>query len=342
MPNTNYQRNTDQLEKHAVQWWPPSLMQREGATSIVPRLLETLDDFMAVLRLAKDRPDQVFDVLQASSVPGNVFLKHLCILADFGGEPLMRVNKNFEQLFEKRSGKFFFSYFWKQADYDYEFQALPVRGLNNKKLHLDGPSLANDRPLDSVSKDVAMLLLHGASITNASSDAQSSLSKCDIGLLLGSPDEIETYVKERYIHVSRITNGAKANTLGQVAQSYVKEFILNELGEDYRIHSGSIHLSTHEKEQFDVVVEKHSKSVGIEVSFQVTTNSTIERKAKQAQLRQQQLRDDGHYVAYVIDGAGNFARKNAIATICANSDCTVAYSDNELKLLVNFIRTVLG
>tara|TARA_B110000438_G_C15325381_1_gene441334 strand:- start:7 stop:156 length:150 start_codon:yes stop_codon:yes gene_type:complete len=49
MPNANYQRNIDELEKHAVQWWPLSLMQREGATSIAPKLLETLEDFMAVL-----------------------------------------------------------------------------------------------------------------------------------------------------------------------------------------------------------------------------------------------------------------------------------------------------
>jgi len=33
---------------------------------------------------------------------------------------------------------------------------------------------------------------------------------------------------------------------------------------------------------FDVVVEKGNKKIGIEVSFQVTTNSTIERKAGQA------------------------------------------------------------
>ncbi|GEM_PF-1552170 len=44
-------------------------------------------------------------------------------------------------------------------------------------------------------------------------------------------------------------------------------------------------LVGYEKENgmpFDVVVEKGNKKIGIEVSFQVTTNSTIERKAGQA------------------------------------------------------------
>ena len=38
---------------------------------------------------------------------------------------------------------------------------------------------------------------------------------------------------------------------------------------------------------FDIVVNRNAKSIGIEVSFQVTTNSTIERKSGQAADRLQ-------------------------------------------------------
>ena len=73
------------------------------------------------------------------------------------------------------------------------------------------------------------------------------------------------------------------------------------------------------------------KYCGIEVSFQVTTNSTIERKAGQAKARYHLLHKHQHFIAYVIDGAGNFDRQSALKTICQYSDCTVTMKNNELK-----------
>jgi hypothetical protein len=40
----------------------------------------------------------------------------------------------------------------------------------------------------------------------------------------------------------------------------------------------------------------------------------------------------------VIDGAGNFERESAIKTLCDYSDCTIAFRDAELELLVQFLR----
>ena len=92
---------------------------------------------------------------------------------------------------------------------------------------------------------------------------------------------------------------------------------------------------------FDLVIEKGKKKVGIEVSFQVTTNSTIERKAGQAADRQMLVHKSGYSIAYVLDGAGNFQRSSAISTICNHSDCTVAYTLSEFKVLSNWIKSVL-
>ena len=88
-------------------------------------------------------------------------------------------------------------------------------------------------------------------------------------------------------------------------------------------------------------IEKGKKKVGIEVSFQVTTNSTIERKAGQAADRQALVHKSGYQIAYVLDGAGNFQRSSAISTICNHSDCTVAYTVAEFKVLSNWIKSVL-
>jgi hypothetical protein len=89
---------------------------------------------------------------------------------------------------------------------------------------------------------------------------------------------------------------------------------------------------------FDIVISKGKKLIGIEVSFQVTTNSTIERKAGQAADRFNLMHQDGYKISYVLDGAGNFQRSSALSTICSNSDCTVAYTQAEFKVLADWIK----
>ena len=92
---------------------------------------------------------------------------------------------------------------------------------------------------------------------------------------------------------------------------------------------------------YDIVAKSpKGKYCAIEVSFQVTTNSTIERKAGQAQARQSQLKKAGHKIAYIIDGAGNFERNSALKAICQFSDCTVTFKDNELEKLSKFLLTL--
>ncbi len=59
---------------------------------------------------------------------------------------------------------------------------------------------------------------------------------------------------------------------------YFSKFFLEVIS----VQNGKEGLDEYLKMPFDVVVEKGNKKIGIEVSFQVTTNSTIERKAGQA------------------------------------------------------------
>lgn len=105
---------------------------------------------------------------------------------------------------------------------------------------------------------------------------------------------------------------------------------------------GVSHTEGRTPTKFDIVVKQQSKAVAIEVSFQVTTNSVIERKAGQAKARYERIKKTGNFIAYIIDGAGNFQRRSAVSTICEHSDCTVAFSDPEFQVLCNFIREVLG
>ena len=94
---------------------------------------------------------------------------------------------------------------------------------------------------------------------------------------------------------------------------------------------------------FDIVaISPQGKCTAIEVSFQFTANSVIERKAGQAVARKDLLHAAGHKICYVLDGAGNInVRTAAVGTLCNNSDCTVALSRDEINHLAEFLATKL-
>jgi len=338
-----YNRNINELENNAILWWPEHLNHKNASISVIPKLLQTQDDFLKILSLSKKSPFQVFDLVNASEFPANLFLKHLCVLADYGGEPIQRLGRSFESIFSSNDEGYFIQFFWESESYQYIFRGLPVRGLGNKKLFIDGGGLVKNKPLTEIYKDMIVLLMFGS--TSAVSE-EAALAACEVGTLLGKADVLEQYVKERYINVSRITGGATANSLGQLAQKEVVEYLSEALGEGFSVISnGYIQLDGYDKEggmPFDVVVEKDDKIIGIEISFQVTTNSTIERKSGQAANRMNLMHNGGYKIAYILDGAGNFQRRSALSTICSNSDCTVAYSDEEFSILAEWIGEEIG
>jgi hypothetical protein len=316
-------------------YWPSELSEVAAKLSVIPLLLKTQDEDIAILSVPVPDLPNLFQVLNASSFSGNLFLKHLVILADFGGEQLQRVNSNFEMLFP--SGKM--EYLWNGKPHTYSFQALPVTHLTNSRLSISSQKLLKERKLDKLLQDVAAILIFGSACTDEIT--AEVLSKCELGDYLGQPEKLERFIKQRYIWVSRITMGSRSNNLGQLAQQFVLEYLEKNLDvESVNFQSnGYIPGITHTDEQtnrptsFDIVVSKGGKYVAVVVSFQVTTNSVIERKAGQAQARYNQIEKAGYKIAYVLDGAGNFQRETALRTICSYSHCTVAFSRSEPNVL---------
>ncbi|QTR45248.1 restriction endonuclease [Thiothrix litoralis] len=340
----NYRRTLSELEVNAIKWWPKELEAEVASQSAVQLLLATQEKFLSILKLSGNSPEQIFAVLEASGMPANLFLKHLVTLADYGGEAIQRLGREFASVFPTNTAQEpYFEYFRQGERHEYIFKALPIKGLGNAKLHLDGIAISKLTGMTPLHHDMIMILLYAATSEQAHLAA---LEKCEIGILLGDDAALDKYVREKYIHVSRITTGANTNTLGQIAQRYVVELLEKQLQNGYSItRNGKILLQGYEKTDempFDAVITRNGKSVGIEVSFQVTTNSVIERKSGQADARQRLMHQNGHKIAYVLDGAGNFQRSSAVGTICQFSDCTVAYSEAEIGVLANFIREVLA
>lgn len=334
----SYKKTIQELEQKAVKWWPDSLKKEAAAVSAIPLLIASHDDFISILCACNKSPLQVFDLIRQRGFPANLFVKHLAVLADVGGETIQRLNTNFDSLFLFQSGQGkYIDAIFNDTQFRYHFQALPAKGsLGNTKLSIDGVSLAKTMALDPFKEDVIMLLLYGASALNATG---THLEKCEIGNFLGKSAELEAYLRQKYIWASRITNGATSNTQGQLAQKIVCNFLSKQLGPDYKVtRNGAIKVDGYARPiPFDTVIQKNDRFIGAEICFQVTTNSVIERKAGQAQERQAALHRMGYNIAYVIDGAGNFQRRNAVSTICHFSDCTVAYSEPEFEELAAFI-----
>src|SRR5262249_36216706 len=145
--------------------------------------------------------ENLFTIIEASSLPANLFLKHLVILADFGGEMLKRVSNEFSTLFPNHQ----LNYIWQSQKRSYRFQALPQQSFSNNSLRIDGKQILKTYSLSELQRDAIALLLFGSGYSDENQEVAGTLSKCEIGEYIGKPAELNAFIKQRYIWVSRIT-----------------------------------------------------------------------------------------------------------------------------------------
>ena len=283
---SKYMRTLAEFKKRAVLFWPRELLEREASVSVLPLLLKTQDKFISILNLSDSAPDSWRTIVDVSDdVKGNLFLKHLMVLSDLGGEALNKLPplKNYF-----KGGKM--NYVWREKKYKYQFKVIHEKvPLTNASLRANGKSLLKGYALTDKMEDVIMLLLHGAS-SFRDTLPDDVKSKCVIGSLIGEPEELDKFVKQNYIRISRQLGGATSNALGQLAQDFVMEKLRENLPEWRFKRNGRLpgvsHTGGETETTFDVVATSpNGKHFGIEVSFQFTTNSVIERKAGQAEAR---------------------------------------------------------
>lgn len=328
------------LETSACLYWPKHLGEAIAEISSLPILLETQDQFLSVLKCSDKSPDACIKTIQeVSTLSPNLFLKHLMVLSDIGGERTQRFAKDFDILFPTNV----MEYVWNGKTYTHTFGA-SKKSWSNKALNVEKSVLLKAATFNQDMIDVTMLLLWGSAIINNPSLPQELIDKCTIGQYIGLPEQLDEFVKQRYLVVSRITGGSQVNDLGHACEHYAAQYLRSLLPEYIIVEGHNIPNISHNDKNlvtFDLVATNTvtNKCVAIEISFQVTTNSVIERKAGLAKPRQEMLHHHGHSVAYIIDGSGNFQRKNAIETIISFSDCTVNFSDSNLRALAGFIQT---
>lgn len=330
-------RTLEQLEQTACLYWPAHLADIVAEISSIPILVKTQEQFLSILKSSDRTPESWAKTLsESSTLSANIFLKHLMVLSDVGGERLQRIAKDFAVLFPENK----MQYIWNSKEYCYNFDN-KSRTWTNKALNVEKSVLLKTVPLSKDMLDVSMILMWAANIINNDNIPQELNEKCVLGNLLGKTEELELFVSQRYLHVSRITGGSTANDLGHACEKYVCDYLTERLPKGFKLGGHNIENISHNDNNlttFDVVVKSPKNiSFAIEISFQVTTNSVIERKSGLAQSRKELLNHNGHKVVYIIDGSGNFQRRNAITTIINFSDLCVNFSDAGLTELVNYI-----
>ena len=333
-------KNIKELEKTACKFWPDDIQKRVIAENPIQQLVDTQDIFLSILKCADSSPFAWLEAAKVSTLAPNVFVKHLMVLSDVGGENLKRFNRDFKNLFPSKCFKFG----WKGGEYEYKFrERTKTHHWSNPGLLIDKEHLFDNHPFTDAMIDVSNLLLWGSSIVEPNDIPPGIFDKCIIGQLIGKPAELEVFVKQRYLHVSRIIGGSASNDSGHICEEACVNRLQSYLSEPFVIsghHVEGISQNGKDPITFDIVVTNKDtqKSCAIEISFQVTTNSVIERKALLAKNRQSLLHRKGHKVAYIVDGAGNFERRSAVEGIMRFSDCTVNFSDEGIMALANFIK----
>lgn len=345
-----YVRSMTELEKYACMWWPKEIRDYADKLSILQTLLDTQEKFISILKLSnRDDSNSIFNIMQASEFSIKCFLKHLMILTDVGAEPLQRINAQFSELFP--NGKM--QYEINGKVHTYTFKALPIKSkLNNEKMRVDTlENMLSNKCDENLMKDVIMILLFGGACKRDKTRAV--MYRCTVSDYIGNDEMIELHVRQNYIRVSRIIAGRTANDLGNIIQNYAADYLMTLLGDEYNIRVfgtiPGVSINDGKTEaKFDIVIDriadqsKYKPYVGVEVSFQETSNSTVERKGQDAAARFLAVVAKRSYVAYIIDGAGNFSRRAAGDVMCANSHCNVGCTHEEFNVLAQFIKEKLG
>lgn len=328
-----------ELESTAVKWWPDELAREVADASPALLLKQTHEAFIEELLGLSPSLPELRNSLKDIHMPMNLFLKHLLVLTDFGGEKIKRVFRDRVNLFvhDPKTQKSFFEAEHRGVVSEIEVSAFMSAGsIGNAILGIDGPQLAERLAPTDLMIDVAMIALVGALATD--SVISETLAGCDLATLVQDENGLSHFLRTRYLTVSRIVQGANSNSLGQAVQSLVGQKLAEYLGAEFKLKTPSTIIVNGRPITSDLLIEGPTGVVAIEVAFQVTTNSVIERKGNEASQRRSELNSAGIASCYVLDGIGIFERQSALEKIVRESDFSVNLSESNLRTLAVFVR----
>ncbi len=325
------------LKRNAYWFWTEDIRDTKIDNDALNDLKQSQSSFIQILE--KHSFKDLLSYIQSSQMPLSLylFIKHLMRATDFSAELLYRTKEfltfnNIEILHIIDKDNYI----------PYQLQSLGKysnKRLLNEKILNANPDLV---------QDIVTIFIFGSQIKEF--EKFISFQKFRLGTVLGNKDGLKNYFVSLYLEVHNQTKGSSSNSSGKLPQDIVKKYLdsyfLNNPSIK-RISSGIPNMGDANKGKgFDAVytIRKDSGNgiiyVAIEIAFQETTNSTLERKADLAFGYFREFKNLGYYLCYVIDGAGYFSREPALKRILNNSHLCVTFKPNELKKLCRFMENI--
>ncbi|MED4810914.1 hypothetical protein LG401_18245 [Bacillus pumilus] len=335
MAELNQERNFETFLEEASWFWSSELIGEqqehtlaEEMLKISPLIQDTLENhqphqLVSVLKVLRDE--------QENLVPRSLILKNLMILLDVSAEILDRValychHKNVTQL----NGPF--------GQYQFKkFGPNFTKALSNDNIY----KLAVSD--DGFFEDVINLMLYAHESNEFSRFL--TFKGFRLATLVGNIEALAEFYLSRSIENSSQIKQLRAVSYGNGLQNNLKHKIVESLTEfGVEIAPGNRYLG---EQQFDLVLVKRTESqiqtdwkwVVIETAFQETTNSVIERKAKQAVNGLYQSIDEAnHKLVYIIDGAGFVKRYKVTSTIFDTCHFASTANPEHFEKLITFLK----
>tara|TARA_Y100000782_G_C10150698_1_gene251365 strand:- start:48 stop:1076 length:1029 start_codon:yes stop_codon:yes gene_type:complete len=327
----------EKLKENGSWFWTSSI-RSTGSNNALSDLIKTRDQFMKILETETE--DSIVNALLKTkeSLTEKLVITHLMRATDGSAELLDRVKdylsfKKIKSLtIQKNDG----------TDRTYKIQSMGTTfttKLRNKEI------LAGNKKLH---EDIITILLFGSKIKEFTEFI--TFKKLNLGQIIGDQKELGKYFESLYIKVSRQESGIATAASGTGPQKVVDDALEKYFSKNNSINRVSTSRikgigKDKEGQQFDTVYQVDRKGesaifVAIEIAFQETTNSVIERKSKQAVELFKVFKQNGYFLCFVIDGAGYFSRKKATKDIIKNSHQCVTFNKSDLQKLCEFIENL--
>ena len=326
-----------ELRETALLWWPEEIRKEVSSSSFKHAMMATFPLFQEIVRESDSIHsliDNIRDFNNSNQLPANMFLRHCMLFADIGWESMKKwFGETYEEMFP--NGKF------ASQNFEFKMPRLTQSKIRTSSSHIK-KSFDYKLKVDNLEQIIAAIRL----LFLGSDSSMIQLGKCNLAIYLEDDDGslFRSDAMTKYIHVSKQTSGAEATSSGdllekRIAINPVTDF-LNHHYPELNVFQCQNYAFNDEQEMVSdcwFVNSDNGYSVAVEVSFQETTNSVIERKRKDAENRRNLFPPECKS-AFVIDGVGSIDhRPKAVEEILNNADIVVSAREDEILRLAKYI-----
>lgn len=285
-----------------------------------PLLNELERTYKQVLKTIKEtQPLEIVNALLDLPIKTHVLLKHIMIILDTSAETLDR------------------------AVMYIHYNGFTGLTLDEKEIKFEilGPDYLKNMNNAAIAKANSGLKKDLLNILAFSSKSREfggfeTFKNCRLVEISGNKETLEEHLLFLSLRSSSQIKQLRAVDFGHQLEAYhIRGFlqpVLDDLGVYYT------QANRYDSQQFDNVITDGSKYAIIEVAFQETTNSTLERKGKQAAGGLfKKIDDNGDKLIYIVDGAGYFKRRSALSDMVTYSHLACTVSNTGLLELEKFL-----